>query len=139
MKGDDGAETDPDVRALKTMKANYSQIGTEIRMRWERGVFVALPTAGGSGLAAYAARDNADSVFMEMVAAYTAQHRELSPHPSLTYAPTLFSHDARSQGIRMPALRDAMNRLLTGGRLKVVESGPPSRRRKRLILAEQDG
>jgi hypothetical protein len=36
---DDGPQ-DFDIRALKTMKANYGRIGDEIKLRWKDGVFV---------------------------------------------------------------------------------------------------
>ena len=34
-------QPDPDVRVLKSMKANYGTIGGEIRMRWANGVLTA--------------------------------------------------------------------------------------------------
>jgi RecA-family ATPase len=138
VKGEDGAETDPDVRALKTMKANYSQIGTELRMRWERGVFIATGTAGGgsSSLAAYTSREIADGVFLDMLAAYGVEGRHVSSTPSANFAPAIFARDPRSQGINKRGLADAMNRLFAAKRIEVVEFGPPSRRLKRIAQTQ---
>jgi RecA-family ATPase len=135
-------EHDTDTRVLKIMKANYSSVGTEIRMRWQRGVFVPTQTTPApSGLTLLAAQEHADQVFLELLTAYQVEKREVSPKPSSAYAPTVFAKDARSQGIGARGLEQAMNRLFTAKRIRVIETGPPSRRRQRIALADcvEDG
>ncbi|SEE09079.1 AAA domain-containing protein [Rhizobiales bacterium GAS188] len=140
VKDEGGIETDPDARVMRTMKANYSPIGGEYRMRWQAGVFVSTSPAPGaeSGLAAYAAKDNADRVFLDMLATYDAERRSVSSSQSVTFAPAVFAKDARSQGIGKRALTDAMNRLFAAKRIEVIESGPPSKRRTRIVVAEHE-
>ena len=134
VKGEGGSETDPDVRALKTMKANYAQIGGELHMRWERGVFVSTqpPTISG-GLTAYAAREKADHVFLDLVASYEAEGRPVSSASGANYAPALFSKDARSQGNKT-GLVGAMNRLFGARIIETIETGPASRKRQRIAV-----
>jgi hypothetical protein len=75
-------------------------------------------------------------VFLDMLSAYNIEKRDVSPSKSTAYAPTLFAQDTRSQGLPMRALQDAMNRLLASKRIKIVEEGPSSRRRKRLVITQ---
>jgi RecA-family ATPase len=129
-------EHDTDTRVLKIMKANYSPIGTEIRMRWQRGVFVPTQTTlAPSGLALLAAREKADQVFLDMLTAYQVEGRDVGAKPSSAYAPAVFAKDARSQGIGARGLEGAMNRLFAAKRITVVETGPASKRRQRIALA----
>jgi RecA-family ATPase len=135
VKDERNIEHDADARVLKTMKANYSAIGTEIRMRWQRGVFVASqPAHAPSGLTLAAARQIADQVFLDLLTTYEAENRPVSPNSSVTYAPVVFAKDPRSQGIGKPGLTDAMNRLFASHRIEVVVTGPPSRQRQRVVV-----
>jgi RecA-family ATPase len=136
VKNEEGAELDSDVRVLKTTKANYADIGTEIRMRWQRGVFVPMPAdTPKGGLAAYAAKQNADEIFAALVTAYEAEKSHVSSTPSANFAPAVFARDPRSQGIGKKALGDAMNRLFAARKIEVIEFGPPSRRLKSIVRA----
>jgi RecA-family ATPase len=137
VKDESGAEPDPNARVLRKMKANYSTIGDEIRVRWERGVFV--PTsAAATGFSALAAKQDADEIFATLVGAYQTEKRHVSSTPSANFAPAVFARDARSQGIGKKALGDAMNRLFAARRIKVLEVGPPSRRLKSIVLANAE-
>jgi RecA-family ATPase len=44
---DDDGSGDRDVRYLKTMKSNYGAVGSKLRLRWDRGVFVRDDMAAG--------------------------------------------------------------------------------------------
>src|SRR6185295_15698702 len=64
-----GAEPDPNIRVLRTMKSNYGAVGGEIRLRWHGGVFI-LDTSP-DGTFAQTARDmHAKEVFLELLAKY---------------------------------------------------------------------
>lgn len=134
VKGDDGSEPDPDARVLRLLKANYGQTGSEIRVRWQAGVFVS--TEGrASSFSAMAAKDRADQVFLELLDAHEAERRPVSHTPSVTYAPAVFARDPRAGGISKAAFTSAMNRLFATKTIQVVEYGPPSRRYRKLARA----
>jgi RecA-family ATPase len=140
VKDESDVEQDHDARVLRTMKANYAAIGGEIHMRWHNGVFVLTSAPGASGgLTAFAARENADRIFLELLGAYEVEKRDVSASNSVTYAPAVFARDPRSGGVGKRALVDAMNRLFAAKRIEVVESGPPSKRRKRLVVFRHGG
>jgi RecA-family ATPase len=133
IKGDNGSEDDPDARVLKTMKANYGPVGSQIKLRWRSGVFVTEQTAATS-FSVIAAQAHAERIFLDLVAAYEAEARPVSATPSANYAPLIFSKDSRSDGIGKAGLAAAMNRLFNDKRVKTEEYGPPSRRRNRIAM-----
>lgn len=134
VKGDGGTEDDPDVRVLRTVKANYGRTGQEIKLRWKAGTFV--PHTSGGTLETMAASNKADRVFLELLTAYEGEGRHVSATPSTNYAPTVFEKDARAGGIRKRGFADAMNRLFEAGRIRVDEIGPASRRVKKLVAVQ---
>lgn len=138
VKGGDGTEDDPDARVLKTMKANYGRTGDEIRLRWRRGVFT-TEAKSGSSFSRIAAQAHADRVFLDLLGAYEGEGRKVSATPSANYAPTVFAKDARSDGVGRAGLVQVMNRLFEERRIKVVEYGPPSKRRSRIVLLDDGG
>ncbi|WP_084327508.1 AAA family ATPase [Salinarimonas rosea] len=126
-------EPDPDLRTLSTMKANYGRTGETIPLRWRDGVFVAEETATPSTLDRMTQAARAERVFLDLVDAYSAEGRAVSPSPSASYAPTQFARDPRAQGIPKGALIAAMNALFAAGTLATAETGPPSKRRQRIV------
>jgi RecA-family ATPase len=137
IKDDDGREADPDARVLRVMKANYGRTGDEHKLRWENGVFVSTtPPSSGGGFVPIAAKDRADSIFLQLLAAYEAENRNVAA-VGPTFAPTVFAKDARAEGLNKRALIDAMNRLFAAKRIEIVEFGSPSHRRKRIAIASE--
>ncbi len=131
-----GSSPDPDVRLLSLMKANYGPSGIEVRLRWRAGVFVSDGDAPGpSRLDRQAAEARIDQLFLDLLAAYQAQGRNVSHQPGPTYAPALFGKDPEAKGSTRRGLTDAMNRLFAAGTIRVEESGPSSRRRSRIVRA----
>ncbi|WP_336489723.1 AAA family ATPase [Methylobacterium nigriterrae] len=125
-------EPDPDLRLLSTKKSNYGRVGGELRVRWERGLFwreVREQASGEDGNKVL----EAETIFMQMLTAYTDQGRPVSATPSANYAPTLFASDPEARGVSRNRLKLAMNRLFAADRIRVEEIGPPSRRQKRII------
>ncbi|TGP55768.1 AAA family ATPase [Mesorhizobium sp. M2D.F.Ca.ET.225.01.1.1] len=135
-KDGDGKESDPDVRILRTVKANYGPIGQEIRFRWEAGVF--KPATGG-GMAGAATESKAERVFLDLLRIRKDEGRHVSPHENApTYAPAAFSRDPRNEGVNKRGLEAAMNRLFASGKIKAVQSeGPPSKRKT--VIAATEG
>lgn len=136
VKDETGAEIDPDLRIMRVVKANYGRTGAEYRIRWQAGVFVCNQPSGGlSEMAAYAARENADRVFLQLLGIYEGEGRPVSSTRSANYAPAVFAKDTRSEALGARSLADAMNRLFAKGLIRVEETGPPSKRRQRLVAA----
>jgi len=133
-KASDGAEPDKNLRTLEGMKSNYCQAGGKINLKWEKGLFV--PIQGPAGLDKLAAEAKADDVFLTFIARFQREERDVSPSPSATFAPTVFSKEADAGGMSKDVLASAMSRLLKAGKIKIEKFGPPSHERKRLILAD---
>lgn len=129
-----GEEPDPDLRILRLMKANYSPIGAEIRMRWERGRFK-LETGGAGSFDRMAARSKAEAVFLDLLRAFQDQGRDVSPNVSNSFAPAVFAKHPDAAGITRRVFADAMNRLFTAGTIKSEKVGPQSKQKVRIIVA----
>ena len=129
-------EIDPDLRVLRVKKSNYGPAGLELRLRWQSGAFVLDgPDGGFDKLAAQA---KAERVFLDLLAKFTAQGRDVSPSVSNTYAPSVFDKHPSAEGVTRKQFVAAMERLLSTKRICVETIGPPSRRAKRLTLPEGD-
>lgn len=134
VKSSDGIEDDPDVRVLKTVKANYGRTGQEIRLRWQAGAFSANAATTDS-FTVLAVQSKADRVFLSLLAAYTEEGRPVSAATGHGYAPALFARDNRAEGVGKSGFIAAMNRLFAAGKIENVETGPPSRRVRRIVIS----
>lgn len=124
----DGYEPDPDARMLATKKANYGRIGGEIAMRWQCGVFVA--EAEPTGLDRMAMGAKAERVFLTLLRTFAEQGRKVNHAGGPTYAPKIFATHPGAEGMTKPALKTAMENLLSRGSISIAEDGPPSKRRQ---------
>ncbi len=136
MTRPDGKDADPDLRVLRTMKANYGTTGGEIKLRWKNGVFVlddGKPHVGATLMAAKAER-----VFCHLLSLFNRTGQNVSDVTGTSYAPAKMAKHPDADGISKKSLADAMQRLIDRGEIKIVLEGPPSRQRKRLVLASED-
>ncbi len=131
-RGDDAE--DSDARELKGMKANYSETGGVIRLRWERGVFVRDDS--GTGMLAVIEERNQAKRFAELVAIATARGIYLSPNPSAAFAPNVLCRLPEAKGMTKPGLTKALHRAMADGLVKVIQEGRASKERSRLVAAE---
>ena len=118
------------------MKANYGTTGGEIRLRWKDGAFVlddGKPQLGSQLLAAKAER-----VFKDVLSLFNRTGQNVSDVTGTSYAPAKMAKHPAAEGMSKKALADAMQRLIDSGEVRIVMEGPPSRQRKRLILASED-
>lgn len=130
----DGYERNPDARVLRTMKSNYSGIGAEIALNWQNGVFVA--EAPVTGLDRISASAKAERIFLSLLRLFTEQGRNVNHAGSASYAPKVFAEHPKSEGMTKQAFRAAMDSLLLAGKIQIVKSGPPSKPRSHLEVAE---
>lgn len=127
---DEDYEADTDIRTLKTMKANYSATGGEMRLRWFGGVFInESPTSAGEMLTASM---KAEGAFLRLLRKFTDQGRYVNPSSGSNYAPRVFAEHPESEGISKRAFSQAMERLLADGKISIAEHGPASKRTRYL-------
>lgn len=123
---------EPDLRQLEVMKANYGPSGEVVKVRWQRGVF--LPEAGTSMSQRGAADCFADDVFLHCLETKKSQGIEVVATTGRGYAPSVFVAMPEAKGLSRKTLADAMERLLSGNRIRqVMIGGPPSRPKHGLV------
>lgn len=132
----EGRESDPDLRILKTMKANYSAAGAEVRIRWQDGAFVV--DDGKPTPAAGLLNRRHDELFRTLLSAINRTGQRVAPTKGANYAPAVMAGRPDAEGATKKQLEAAMQRLLADGMVKVVMDGPPSRQRQRLIVSAED-
>jgi RecA-family ATPase len=136
-EGDAGKPLDDGLRTLSARKANYTAQGESLTVKYENGVFVPQGTAGALDRKAHERK--AEEVFLELLSAYTAQGRYVSPSPCSTYAPKEFETEeaALKAGLNKAMLKLAMKRLFATGRLAIGQHGKESDPRKHIEIVEQ--
>ena len=133
LKADAGEQPDNDLRQLEFKKNQYGPIGETIALRYQGGLF--LPVGGSNPLDKIAAEQRSDEVFLQLLAQFAQQGRNVSQSPTAnSYAPTAFAKEeaAKAKGIRKPDFDAAMRRLFDKGKLRVEQYGRPSRPASRL-------
>jgi RecA-family ATPase len=131
LKDDDGP-ADRDMRILSRLKANYSSVGDEMRIRWVDGVFV--PDAPLTGMAGALQRRNAERVFIELLASTERDNRPVSDSRNASnYAPRLFAIRPDRQGFGRADFERAMEALFATAQIEIVAYGRPGDTRRRIV------
>ncbi len=129
----DGAEPDPNLRKFEVKKSNYGPPSLSVTVEWKRGVFVLASGQKAGGLDKLALEAKADRIFLELLAEFEDQGRDVSPNRSSTFAPTEFAKMPEADGVTKKSFEGAMARLLKGNKRIYIETfGPKSHERKRL-------
>ena len=76
---------DDDARTLQVMKANYGPKNLSVKLRWQRGLYVPITEAAQMAKDKCSA-EAAEECFMRLLDTYTAEGRNVSTSPSVTYA-----------------------------------------------------
>lgn len=129
-------DVDPDARVLTTKKINYGKVGSEIRMRWQDGVFVlddGKPTAV-TGLL----NRRHDEAFRSLLSAVNRTGQRVASTRGVNYAPAVLAARPDAESVTKKQFEAAMQRLLAEGIVKVVWEGPPSKQRQRLLVSAED-
>jgi RecA-family ATPase len=123
----DRSDTDPDLRILKNNELNYGQMGAEIRVRWDDGVFVREQS--GSASPSDTSKE-AERAFLDCLAMFESQGRDVSPKSGVNYAPKQFEKLPQAKGCTKRQLADAMERLLAAKVIRfAVDRRVPSKPR----------
>ena len=133
---DDGGASAPDLRVLEVKKANYTQAGNELRLRYVAGAFDTEDSKAVSALDRQIAADRTDSLFLELLVAYEAEGRVISDSTGRNYAPFLFAADPRARGTTKAGFEAAMRRLFAAHRIKVAWTGKGRQTRKSIVRLE---
>ncbi|MHC4043561.1 AAA family ATPase [Bradyrhizobium sp. 23AC] len=130
----DPDKDDPDARALTVTKSNYGRTGEKVTLRWGGLTFTTAMAGEASPYRAAAERD-VDEMFLRLLDRFAAQGRTVRPATGRGSAPSEMADEHDAGGIKAEAFRVAMGRLLTAGTIRIVESGPPSKRVKHIERA----
>ena len=106
-----------DVRTIEVKKANYGGIGQQIRVKWERGVFVLLGGVASASEHRRTAQSAIDELFLELLADFEARAMVVSPQWQLRsrYVAKLMEDHPKANGVSAKAFYDAMVRLKAAG------------------------
>jgi RecA-family ATPase len=130
-----GETPDADARILSRKKANYAARQDEILLRWLNGMIV---EDAGYEASASSYRRAVEEVFMDLLDATNRENQLVSESRHAgNYAPALFAKRAEREGYRKPDFERALQFLLSKGAVQIVEFGPPSKVRRKLIRGEQ--
>jgi RecA-family ATPase len=134
-----GVEPDPDLKQLDVLKNNYGPLAESLLLCYDAGVF--LPQGGAATLDRAATAAKAEALFLELLARFNRQDRNVSDKSGTSYAPAIFAQEAEARTARIgkKALVDAMNRLFAANRIHVENYGRPSRPNKRLVTGAAPG
>jgi RecA-family ATPase len=103
-KPDADEQPDNNLRQLEFKKNQYGPIGETISLRYQGGLF--LPIGGASPFEKLAAEQRADDVFMNLLAQFEQQGRNVSDKLTAnTYAPTNFCQGKRRKEPEHPKTR----------------------------------
>ncbi|MCA1546448.1 AAA family ATPase [Bradyrhizobium sp. BRP19] len=130
----DPDKEDQDQRTLEVKKTNRVRGGEKVTLRWS-GLTFTTAMAGETSPYRAAADREVDDVFLRLLDRFAAQGRTVRPAMGRGSAPAEMADEPDACGIKAEAFRAAMARLLTAGTIRIVESGPPSRRSKHLERA----
>lgn len=117
------ADADPDQRSIENPKANYGPTGGAIDFRWYQGAFVRdedLPDDYAEQLAESIRVSRENEIFLACLREREKQGegRLVGPSTGPNYAPAQFEGMAQAKGLKRNALKRAMDRLYTVGRIE---------------------
>jgi len=130
----DPEKDDQDQRTLAVTKSNYGRSGEKVTLRWG-GLTFTTAMAGEASPYRAAAEREVDEMFMRLLDRFAAQGRTVRPATGRGSAPSEMADEHDAGGIKAEAFRAAMGRLLNAGTIRIVESGPPSKRVKHIERA----
>jgi RecA-family ATPase len=137
----DGSVIDPDARVLSVGKANYAAKGNALRFRWHEWAYILeddLPPDTRAELDETIKANGENTAFLACLRARAAQGegREVGPSPGPNYAPSQFEGMPQAKGYRKAALKRAMDRLFTIGRIETHTFRNTAKGRNVTVLRE---
>jgi RecA-family ATPase len=129
----EGDKDTPDLRRVSFLKNQYGPEDDSLAVHWRDGMF--LPQAKPTSYEQAAQHERGNRTTTELMKRLSAMG--LSPNKSApNYMPRIMARQPEGQGFTEKELEAAMDRLLKSGTIKIIEEGPPSKRRARLVIVE---
>jgi hypothetical protein len=136
-----GGDPDHDCRTIENPKANYGPSHGKIEFRWYRDSFIRddeLPADKRTELTELAVANGEIAAFLNCLRerAIQGEARDVGPRPGPNYAPTQFEGTPQAKGFKKEALKRAMDRLLTIGRIEIVKVENKKANRDAYVIRE---
>jgi RecA-family ATPase len=120
----DGDPEDFDARILKTMKANYGQIGGELRLRYDNGVFVTDRPEREGGFDARMEERRLERMILDAVRSLASNKIAISIKPRANnYAPKMIHKAGTVRGYSSKEIEGVMQSLWARGVIHEAEIG----------------
>jgi len=134
-------DLESDVRTIAVGKANYAQKGDTIRFVWCDGAFVledALEPSQREQLVEVGKANSENEAFLRCLRARNEQgvERGVGASPGPSYAPSQFEGMAEAKGVKRQAMKAAMDRLFTIGKIETRVVERPGKAMKKSIIVE---
>jgi RecA-family ATPase len=133
-KDEDDTEADSGRRVLKLPKSNRSRPGQKVYLRWDDWRFV-LDSAKDGVSIEQGVEDEA--LFLKILDKMIAEGRSACVTTGHGYAPKAFAEHPLGKGVSRERFRQAMERLLSVGKIINQPEGPPSKQRWKLVRTAQ--
>jgi RecA-family ATPase len=136
----DGDPEDFDARTLKTMKANYGQIGGEIKLRYDQGVFVCDLAAGRGGPMDRVEARSLEQRFLDALRQITERGQTVSHKPKAgNYAPKVMCRLPEFRGYSARDIEQVLLDLWAKGSITEGPIGKSEHRNKLFGLIIREG
>jgi RecA-family ATPase len=132
-KAEPGEQPDDDLREIVFKKNQYGKKADSLVLKWRDGLF--LPLSGVSSLDKAAVYEKASEVFLKLLRRFNEQNQDVGAVSGTNYAPSVFARHSDAAGLTSQQLAKAMQQLIDNKTIIVEPFGPPSKRRKRLVIA----
>lgn len=119
----------PDKVKLKRDKTNYSKVGESVELMWLEGRLTRISDAHYS-----TTYNAAKEQYLKLLTHFLDRGIEVSPNPSKTFAPKVFSNHPDAGGFTSFVFQKAQDALLKEKVIEIVKVGPPSKKRDRIRL-----
>ena len=121
-----------DLREIIFKKNQYGPISENVVLQYRDGMFLPAPGVTSLDRAAYEAK--AENVFLDLLARFTRENRNVAAKPCSSYAPRVFAREPEAKGVSSKALADAMGRLFKSEKIWNEPHGRADRESYRVAL-----
>lgn len=134
-------DEDTDLLTLSLPKANYAKKGNVVSFRWHNWAYVReedMPADTRAELGEIIKANGENAAFLACLKARTEQGegREVGPSPGPNYAPSQFEGMPEAKGYKKHALKRAMDRLFTIGKIESVTVSRLGKSMNKTIIIE---
>ncbi|MEY9428879.1 RecA-family ATPase [Bradyrhizobium ottawaense] len=124
--------SDGDMRTIEFKKNQYGPLGERVVVRYDNGVFI--PDGGKTDVELAIINKLADDAFLELLDLTAQQQRFFGSKPGTNYAPKRWAEMPQAKGYNARTLGQAMERLLTVGKIKLVPDPTKKPSKASLVL-----